>query len=113
MNEKELHQILVQNINRLMNTEQNHAPSMRYLSTCIDANESYIQKILNSSTFPSCEKLLAIANHYEIEPWVLLFRQPSEDSRRSAVLQLLQSCPEELLPVIHEFILYLLNSRKQ
>lgn len=107
MKATELHDILVHNITQLMNSEQNHAPSMRYLSTCIDANESYIQKILNSDAFPSMEKLLAIANHYEIEPWELLYQNTSSNVSLYSIMQLLAACPEEMLPTVYEFINYL------
>lgn len=112
MNETQLHDILVHNITQLMNSEQNHAPSMRYLSTCIDANESYIQKILNSGAFPSLEKLLAIANHYEIEPWQMLYQNTSSNDSILSIIQLLNSCPEDMLPTIQEFITYLIKIGK-
>ena len=73
MNKKKLHETLENNINSLMLDEDSLTPSMRYLSTCIGASEGYIQKILNSDHFPSIEKLLQIADYYDIEPWMLLY----------------------------------------
>ena len=72
MDKKILHEILEHNICSLMLNEERPTPSMRYLSTCIGASDGYIQKILTSENFPSIEKLLQIADHYEIEPWMLL-----------------------------------------
>ena len=77
MNKKKLHETLEHNINSLMLDEDSLTPSMRYLSTCIGASEGYIQKILTSENFSSIEKLLQIADHYEIEPWMLLYNYKS------------------------------------
>lgn len=68
-----MHHVLTQNINLLISSEQNHTPSMRYLSACLGVNDSYIQKIMNSQSFPSIPKLVSISNHFETEPWTLLY----------------------------------------
>lgn len=110
MVEKTLHEIIANNLIQLMNQEQNHSPSMRYLSTCIGTSAGYIQKINSGKAFPSCEKLLALTNHYEVEPWTLLFDTKC-NSELLAVLIELNSCPQDMLPIIKSYIQYLKNNK--
>lgn len=104
MDTKNLHEILEKNINYLMSNEDNHAPSMRYLSTCIGASDSYIHKILSDGKFPSLEKLQQIANHYDIEPWLLLYDSKNKDML--SIIRLLEDCSDDLYPTILEYIKY-------
>ncbi len=53
MDEKQMHDIIAQNINMLLSSDLIPNSSMRNLSTCLGANESYIQKIMNKTSFPS------------------------------------------------------------
>lgn len=108
MDKKILHEILEHNICSLMLNEESPTPSMRYLSTCIGASEGYIQKILTSENFPSIEKLLQIADHYEIEPWMLLYNYKSKGLL--PILQELEKCPVELFPTILAYIEFLLQN---
>ena len=108
MDKKILHEILEHNICSLMMNEERPTPSMRYLSTCIGASEGYIQKILTSENFPSIEKLLQIADHYEIEPWMLLYDYKSKGLL--PILQELEKCPVELFPTILTYIEFLLQN---
>lgn len=108
MVEKTLHEIIANNLIQLMNKEQSHAPSMRYLSTCIGTSAGYIQKINSGKAFPSCEKLLALANHYEVEPWTLLFDKKQDEELYEVILEL-SSCPRDMMPVIKSYIEYLKN----
>lgn len=108
MDKKILHEILEHNICSLMMNEERPTPSMRYLSTCIGASEGYIQKILTSENFPSIEKLLQIADHYEIEPWMLLYDYKSKGLL--PILQELEKCPVELFPTILAYIEFLLQN---
>ena len=112
MDSKELHDILAQNINHLIDDKDSKTPSMRYLSTCIDANESYIQKILSGSSFPSMDKLIAIANHFEVETWTLLFNHSKRGEEFEDTLMLLASCPHNMIPVIREYIRYLMSKEE-
>ena len=108
MDKKILHEILEHNICSLMLNEERPTPSMRYLSTCIGASEGYIQKILTSENFPSIEKLLQIADHYEIKPWMLLYDYKSKGLL--PILQELEKCPVELFPTILTYIEFLLQN---
>lgn len=107
MDKKNLHEIFEKNINALMSNEGNHSPSMRYLSTSIGASESYMQKVLNTNSFPSIEKLQLIAEHYKVEPWMLLYDHDQKDLL--SMIQLLEQCPAELFPTISKFIEFLLE----
>lgn len=113
MEPSELHKIIVNNINTLMNDPKNSTPSMRYLSTCIGANESYIQKITSGTALPSLDKLVAIANHFEIDTWTLLFDNTKNAEVRLEVIELLSKCPNNMLPVIRAYIEYILNCEPQ
>ena len=108
MNKKKLHEALEHNINSLMLDGDHLTPSMRYLSTCIGASEGYIQKILNSDHFPSVEKLIQIADHYDIEPWMLLY--DCKDKDMLSILQALEKCPAELFPTIISYIEFLVQN---
>lgn len=112
MDEKTLHEIIANNLNQLINQEQNHSPSMRYLSTCIGTSAGYIQKINSGKAFPSCEKLLALANHYEIEPWTLLF-DAKQNSELLDIIVELNTCPRDMLPVIKSYIEYIKNQQSK
>ena len=52
MDEKQMHDIIAQNINMLLSSDLIPNSSMRNLSTCLGANDSYIQKIMNKTSFP-------------------------------------------------------------
>lgn len=106
MDEKTLHDIISNNLIQLMNQEHNHAPSMRYLSTCIGSNAGYVQKIASGKAFPSCDKLLAISNHYEIPVWSLLFDSRENSDLFDLILEL-SSSPKELYPAVLAHIAYL------
>lgn len=110
MDIQKLHNIFEYNMNSLMSNEDNHAPSMRYLSACIGASDGYIQKILNSESFPSVEKLNSIAEHYDIEPWTLLYNAKEHGDDFICLLKLLEKCPPELLPTISKFVEFLLDN---
>lgn len=107
MNKKNLHDIFETNINSLMSSDDTHTPSMRHLSTSIGASESYMQKILNTNSFPSIEKLQQIAQHYGVDPWMLLYDYNQKDML--SVIQLLEQCPPELFPTISKYIEFLLE----
>lgn len=100
MDKKELHNVFESNLSSLMSQEDNHIPSMRYLSTCIGASESYIQKLLNTDSFPSFEKMVAISEHYGIDPWMLLFDYGEHSKHILALIQMISQCPPELIPAI-------------
>ena len=108
MDKKILHEILEHNICSLMLNEECPTPSMRYLSTCIGDSKGYIQKILNSDYFPSVEKLIQIADYYDIEPWMLLY--DCKDKDILSILQALEKCPAELFPTIISYIEFLLQN---
>lgn len=110
MDENRLHEIIANNLIHLMNKEQNHSPSMRYLSTCLGSSDGYIQKIVGKKAFPSFEKLLAISNHYEIEPWSLLYDADNNSDLQDIIIEL-STCPNEMLPVIKAYIEYLKNNQ--
>jgi len=113
MTEKELHDIVSRNIDRLLEKETDHPGSMRYLSTCLGANDGYIQRIVNGTSFPSFAKLLDIANHFEVEPWQLLYNSPNPNSARAEFLQMALTCPEELIPVVMNSVCYLNSKSKE
>lgn len=109
MDEKRLREIIIQNINNLMNTDQNQTSSMRNISTCIGASGNYIQNILSGSTSPSIRKLIAIANYFDIEPWMLLVDYNNGGEEMASLLNLISSCPKDMYPVIESFIKYMLE----
>ncbi len=113
MNEKRLHDILAYNLTQLMNNEQNHIPSMRYLSTCMGKTDSYTQKIVSGKSFPSMKMLLEIANHYEVEPWTLLFDSNEKGEEFMKILKELSACSKESLPSIYADILYYKRHEKE
>lgn len=113
MESKNLHEIIESNINSLMETEQNHAPSMRYLSTCIGASSSYIQKILSGPSYPSLDKLEAIGEHYEVDTWCLLYDYGDKEKQILPIVQQLSRCPKDLLPVISQYIEFLMGQNKK
>ena len=109
MSSKNIHEIFETNLNELMNHEQNHAPSMRYLSTCIGASGGYIQKILSSDSMPSIEKLVAISEHYDVEVWTLLYDYSNQQKQILPILQQLNKLPEEEYPVVAQYLQFLID----
>lgn len=113
MSEKgKMHDILSQNIMTLMNNDEHGTPSMRYLSTCIEANDGYIQKIVNGTSYPSMDKLIEIANHFDVEPWTLLYDSTEKGEEFQNILYMLASCPHNMLPTIQKYIEFLLELQK-
>ncbi len=115
MSSKNIHDIFEKNLTELMNHEQNHSPSMRYLSTCIGASEGYIQKILSTDSLPSIDKLQAIGEHYDVEAWSLIYDYDDHEKQILPILQQLNRLPEEEYPVVAQYIQFLIdqNSNKQ
>lgn len=109
MSSKKLHDIFESNLNELMNNEQNHAPSMRYLSTCIGASGGYIQKILSGDTMPSMDKLEAIGEHYDVEVWTLLYDYSDTNRQLLPIIQQLNRLPEDELPVVAQYLQFLID----
>lgn len=109
MASKKLHEIIERNLNALINSEQNHAPSMRYLSTCIGASSSYIQKILSSGSLPSLNKLEAISEHYDVEIWTLLYEDSEHNQNLLPILQQLHRLPEAALPLVSQYLEFLIQ----
>lgn len=112
MGSKKLHDIIETNLNALMNKEQNHAPSMRYLSTCIGASSGYIQKILSSDSLPSLDKLEAISEHYDVEVWTLLYDYSDGKRDILPIIQQLNRLPENELPVVSKYLDFLISQNK-
>lgn len=109
MSSKKLHDIFESNLTELMNHEQNHAPSMRYLSTCIGASGGYIQKMLTSDSLPSLEKLEAIGEHYDVEVWSLLYDYSNQQKQILPIIQQLNRLPEEEFPVVAQYLQFLID----
>lgn len=76
MHKRELQEILVKNINKQL---VKHNISMRQLSTDINTSDSYMQKIMAMQMMPSYERLVRIAERFEI-PVSALFEEDSEQS---------------------------------
>lgn len=113
MSSKKIHDIFETNLNELMNNEQNHAPSMRYLSTCIGASGGYIQKILSSDSMPSIDKLEAISDHYDVEAWMLLYDYADHEKQILPILQQLNKLPEEEFPVVAQYLQFLIDQNTE
>lgn len=115
MSSKKLHDIFESNITELMNHEQNHAPSMRYLSTCIGASGGYIQKMLTSNSLPSLDKLEAISEHYDVEVWSLLYDYSGRQKQFLPIIQKLGQLPDEEFPAVSQYLQFLIgqNANKQ
>ncbi len=109
MSSKKLHDIFESNLTELMNHEQNHAPSMRYLSTCIGASGGYIQKMLTSDSLPSLDKLEAISEHYDVEVWSLLYDYSNQQKQILPIIQQLNRLPEEEFPVVAQYLQFLID----
>lgn len=107
MAQKDLHTIFEENLNSLMSNEQNHIPSMRYLSTCIGASSGYIQKILSNKNSPSFEKMQEIADHYDVEAWTLLCDLNGRSKQMLPIIQQINKCPTDMLPAIEAYIKFL------
>lgn len=105
MGTKKLHEIIQSNINTLMEKDTNS--SMRNLSTCIGASNSYIQKIMTGSSLPSLNKLKDISEHYDVEVWSLLYDYQDGHEEILQIIQQLNELPEEALPSISSYINFL------
>lgn len=112
MGSKKLHDIIENNLNALINNEPDHAPSMRYLSTCIGASSGYIQKILSSGSLPSLDKLEAISEHYDVDIWTLLYDFSGRQKNMLPILQQLNRLPEEELPVVAKYLEFLIGQNQ-
>lgn len=105
MDEKSISEIIQQNLASLMENDSNS--SMRYLSTCIGASDSYIQKIMSNGSLPSLDKLEAIGQHYDVDTWTLLYDYEGDSKEMLSLVQSLNRLPSDLLPVVKSYVDYL------
>ena len=83
--------------------------SMRNLSTSIGASDSFIQKILTEKANPSLEKIDLISEYFDVESWEMLYNFRKDNNDMLSILQMLQKLPASSMPVVKEFLAFLLR----
>lgn len=111
MGSKKLHEIIQSNISTLM--EQDTNTSMRNLSTCIGASNSYIQKIMSGNSLPSLDKLEDISEHYDVELWSLLYDYEDDRQEVLQIVQQLNKLPKEALPAVSKYLDFLIQQNNE
>lgn len=91
---EELKKVIQNNILELM-AESNI--SMRQLSADINCSESYVQKILSGNFTPKLEKLLDIADYFQVPIWTLFLSEENTPDKLSEIESYLLKFDEETL----------------
>ena len=91
---EELKKIIQNNILELME-ERNL--SMRQLSADMNRSESYAQKLLNGDFVPKLDKLLIIADYFEVPIWRLFLSKELATGKLQEIETYLLSFDEETL----------------
>lgn len=112
MNEKQLRERMIQNIINLMNEENTPASSMRKMSNGMGASNNYMQTILSGSSYPSFKKITDIANYFDVDPSVLFNPNQRYGTSRDSLHNLIDSCPEDICPLLQDIILTVLKHTK-
>lgn len=105
--EKKSSQIIRENITYMINNDE--TTSMRNLSTSIGASDSFIQKILTEKANPSLEKIDLISEYFDVESWEMLYNFRKDNNDMLSILQMLQKLPDSSMPVVKEFLAFLLK----
>ena len=105
--EKKSSQIIRENITYMINNDE--TTSMRNLSTSIGASDSFIQKILTEKANPSLEKIDLISEYFDVESWEMLYNFRKDNNDMLSILQMLQKLPASSMPVVKEFLAFLLK----
>lgn len=104
---KKSSQIIRENITYMINNDE--TTSMRNLSTSIGASDSFIQKILTEKANPSLEKIDLISEYFDVESWEMLYNFRKDNNDMLSILQMLQKLPASSMPVVKEFLAFLLR----
>ena len=105
--EKKSSQIIRENITYMINSDE--TTSMRNLSTSIGASDSFIQKILTEKANPSLDKIDLISEYFDVESWEMLYNFRKDNDDMLHILQMLQKLPASSMPVVKEFLTFLLK----
>ena len=105
--EKKSSQIIRENITYMINSDE--TTSMRNLSTSIGASDSFIQKILTEKANPSLDKIDLISEYFDVESWDMLYNFRKDNDDMLHILQMLQKLPASSMPVVKEFLTFLLK----
>ena len=105
--EKKSSQIIRENITYMINSDE--TTSMRNLSTSIGASDSFIQKILTEKANPSLDKIDLISEYFDVESWEMLYNFRKDNDDMLHILQMLQKLPASPMPVVKEFLTFLLT----
>lgn len=71
--------------------------SMRQLSADINCSESYIQKILSGEFTPKLERLLDIANYFEVPLWTLFLDRDATPDKITQIESFLYTFDEDAI----------------
>ena len=105
--EKKSSQIIRENITYMINSDE--TTSMRNLSTSIGASDSFIQKIPTEKANPSLDKIDLISEYFDVESWEMLYNFRKDNDDMLHILQMLQKLPASSMPVVKEFLTFLLK----
>ncbi|MCD8364844.1 MAG: hypothetical protein LUC83_03340 [Clostridiales bacterium] len=92
--------------------EEEPLTSMRNLSTSIGASDSYIRKILYSESSLSLDKVDDISEFFDVNSWELFYDAEADKNDSLATLELINRLPTGLLPVVRDYIKFLLEKQE-
>ena len=72
-------------------------------------SDKLLQKILTEKANPSLDKIDLISEYFDVESWEMLYNFRKDNDDMLHILQMLQKLPASSMPVVKEFLTFLLK----